>query len=78
MASNEMNLINPTMTIANAEGPHWLVSFAHNFGNGEHVVLSVKVLKSDQSLVHIEKEAFDRATELLKIVAGGIPSDGTP
>lgn len=62
-------LINPTLTVANAEGPHWLVSFEHDFGGGEHIVLTVKVLKSDQSLPQVEKEAFDRATELLQIVS---------
>lgn len=64
-----MKLINPTMTVANLEGPHWLVSFEHQFNEDEHIVLSVKVMKSSHSLVQIEKEAFDRATELLQIAS---------
>ena len=67
-----MELINPRVTIDNADGPHWLVSFEHDFGNGEHIVLTVKVLKSDHPLVQVEKEAFDRATELLQIVSNSI------
>ena len=64
-----MELLNPTMTVANAEGPHWLVSFEHHFGNGEHIVVTVKIGKSDHSLLIIEQEAFDRAVELLRVVS---------
>ena len=64
-----MELLNPRLTVANAEGPHWLVSFEHDFGNDEHIVLTVKVSKSEHSLVMVEQEAFDRATELLQIVS---------
>jgi len=67
-----MKLLNPTMTVTNLEGPHWLVSFEHWFNDEEHVVLSVKVMKSSHPLVQIEKEAFDRATELLQIVSRSI------
>lgn len=69
-----MELLNPTMTVTNAEGVHWLVSFEHNFGNGEHIILTVKVLKSSNSLLEVEREAFDRATELLQVVSSKIES----
>lgn len=64
-----MELLNPTMTIQNVEGVHWLVSFEHDFGDGEHVSLTVKVLKSNVPASEIEREAFDRATELLQVVS---------
>ena len=67
-----MELMNPNMTIQNTDGPHWLVCFEHEFGDGERIVVSVKVLKSDHPLVQIQREAFDRATELLQIVSTGI------
>ncbi len=70
-----MQLLNPTMTIANAEGPHWLISFEHDFGGGEHIILTVKVLKSHHSLPEIEHEAFDRATKLLQVVSSRIGSN---
>lgn len=64
-----MKLLNPAMTINNAAGPHWLVSFEHDFGDGEMVMLTVKVLKTDRPLSVIQKDAFDRATELLQVVS---------
>lgn len=64
-----MKLLNPAMTITNTEGPHWLVSFEHDFGAGEMVALTVKVLKADRPLSVVQKDAFDRATELLQVVS---------
>ena len=69
LKGNPMKLLMPTMAIRNAEGPHWLVSFDHDFGNGEMAALTVKVLKTDKPLSALQKEAFDRATELLQIVS---------
>ena len=79
-----MKLLTPAMAIRNAEGPHWYVSFEHDFGNGEMAALTVRVLKADKPLSALQKEAFDcsasprhtssrsgpsRATELLQIVS---------
>ncbi len=68
-----MELINPGMTVQNAEGPHWLVGFEHDFGNGEHISLTVKVLKTNHPLIQVQREAFDRATELLQVISRAIP-----
>jgi hypothetical protein len=57
---------NPRMTITDAEGPHWLVSFDHDFGHGMHVALRVRVSKSEHPLGMLQEEAFDRASELLE------------
>jgi hypothetical protein len=70
-----MELWNQAMTIQNAKGVHWLVSFEHDFGDGEHIVLTVKVLKSANSVLEVEREAFDRATELLQVVSRKIESN---
>ena len=69
LKGNPMKLLTPAMAIRNAEGPHWYVSFEHDFGNGEIAALTVKVLKTDKPLSALQKEAFDRATELLQIVS---------
>ena len=61
-------LINPTFTIQNMEGPNWLVTFEHSFNDDEHISLTVKVAKSGKSVLQVEREAFDRATELLQVV----------
>ena len=65
-------LINPKFTIQNLEGPDWLVTFEHDFNEDERVFLQVKVSKSNKPIVQIEREAFDRATELLQLVSRGI------
>lgn len=64
-----MKLWNPSMTIHNRDGHHWLVSFEHDFGDGETIALTVKVLKADRPLSVVQKDAFDRATELLQVVS---------
>ena len=65
-------LINATFTIQNMEGPHWLVTFEHSFNEDEHISLTVKVSKSGKPVVQVEREAFDRATELLQVVSRNI------
>ena len=65
-------LINPTFTIQNMDGPHWLVTFDHSFNDDEHISLTVKVSKSAKPVVQVEREAFDRATELLQVVSRNI------
>jgi hypothetical protein len=64
-----MELLNPRMTIQNAEGHHWLMSFEHDFNEHEHISLTVRVSKSDRPLIQVEKEAFERATEQLQLVS---------
>ena len=65
-------LINPTFTIQNMDGPHWLVTFDHSFNDDERISLTVKVSKSAKPVVQVEREAFDRATELLQVVSRNI------
>ena len=65
-------LINPTFTIQNMEGPHWLVTFDHSFNGDERISLTVKVSKSEKPVVQVQREAFDRATELLQVVSRNI------
>ena len=65
-------LINPSFTVQNTEGPHWIVTFEHAFNEDERVFMQVKVSKSNAPIVQIEREAFDRATELLQLVSRSI------
>ena len=48
------------------------MTFEHDFNEDERVFLQVKVSKSNKPIVQIEREAFDRATELLQLVSRGI------
>lgn len=70
-----VKLLNPAMTLTNIEGEHWLVGFDHDFGGGEHISLTVRVSKSRIPIQQIEREAFDRATELLQVVSSRIDPD---
>lgn len=64
-----MKLINPTITIQNMEGPDFAVTMVHSFSDIESISFTVRVSRSSQELGAVQKDAVERATELLQAVS---------
>jgi hypothetical protein len=67
-----MKLLNPSITINNMEGEHWLVTVAHDFGNGEVMTFTVQIQRTHGPIAEIQKEAWAQAARLLQLVTGSL------
>lgn len=61
-----MELLNPTVTITNAEGDFWLVAFHHEFDAHQRLDFSVQIHKQrDKPLLEVIRAAFARLDEMI-------------
>lgn len=51
-----MELLNPTMTVTNTDGEHWLVRMQHQFGDVERLDVTLLVPRSDQPLAQVQQQ----------------------
>lgn len=61
-----MNLLNPKITVQNAEGHHWLLTFEHAANNGTAITFTMPVAKGSTPLPALADEAIDAAITLLQ------------
>lgn len=64
-----MNTLNPTITIQNLEGDHWLVRYQHDFCNGETLDCTVKIAKNNSPISDTSARALRRIAELAEHLA---------
>lgn len=61
-----MELLNPTITITNAEGDFWLVRFQHDFDAHQRLDFSVTIRKQrEQPLQQVARLAWQRLAEMI-------------
>ena len=61
-----MDLLNPTVTITNAEGDFWLVRFQHDFDAHQRLDFTVQIRKqTQQPLQEVIRAAFARLLEIV-------------
>lgn len=61
-----MELMNPTVTVTNAEGDFWLVAFHHEFDAHQRLDFSVQIHKQrDKPLLEVIRAAFLQLDEMI-------------
>lgn len=61
-----MELLNPTVTVTNAEGDFWLVRFQHEFDAHQRLDFTVQIYKqTDKPLPEVIRAAFARLDEMI-------------
>lgn len=61
-----MELLNPTVTVTNAEGDFWLVRFQHEFDVHQRLDFTVQIRKqTQQPLQEVIRAAFARLLEIV-------------
>lgn len=63
-----MELMNPTLTVQNAKGEHWLVTLQHVWSNAEQINVTVQIPKSHGSLKDVQEQTVQRAVALLQLL----------
>ena len=64
-----MNLINPRLTVQNAEGSQWLLTFEHAWNEDERIEFTVKVPKNPPVPIgQVVDQAVTKAVELLQLL----------
>lgn len=61
-----MELLNPTVTVTNADGDFWLVRFQHEFDAHQRLDFTVQIRKQTQlPLIGVIQAAFSRLQEMI-------------
>lgn len=61
-----MELLNPTVTVTNAEGDLWLVRFQHEFDAHQRLDFSVTIRKqTDKPMLDVIRAAVARLQEMI-------------
>ncbi len=61
-----MELLNPTITITNADGDFWLVRFQHEFDAHQRIDFTVQIHKQrQQPVLAVIQAAFARMGEMI-------------